>query len=109
MPLDSPAKIIVTRLGSHKRPAVVRVSTQERAQELVDICRERDWQIIVGVEPDEPEDITDVLKLLEPERFTVRVEPTAGRNDPCPCGSGAKYKKCCLRNPAAVAPESQPE
>ncbi|MBM4270253.1 MAG: hypothetical protein FJ144_27215 [Deltaproteobacteria bacterium] len=20
----------------------------------------------------------------------------AGRNDPCPCGSGAKYKKCCL-------------
>ena len=23
--------------------------------------------------------------------------PTAGRNDPCPCGSGKKYKKCCLR------------
>ncbi|MBU2870605.1 DUF1186 domain-containing protein [Colwellia sp. E2M01] len=22
---------------------------------------------------------------------------TAGRNDPCPCGSGKKYKKCCLR------------
>ena len=21
----------------------------------------------------------------------------AGRNDPCPCGSGKKYKKCCLR------------
>ena len=20
-----------------------------------------------------------------------------GRNDPCPCGSGAKYKKCCGR------------
>jgi len=25
----------------------------------------------------------------------VRVEQTAGRNDPCPCGSGKKYKKCC--------------
>ena len=26
-----------------------------------------------------------------------------GRNDPCPCGSGKKYKQCCLRNaPAAV-------
>jgi uncharacterized protein len=24
--------------------------------------------------------------------------PQAGRNDPCPCGSGKKYKKCCLRN-----------
>jgi uncharacterized protein len=23
-----------------------------------------------------------------------RVEPTPGRNDPCPCGSGKKYKKC---------------
>ncbi|QDV35651.1 SEC-C metal-binding domain-containing protein [Tautonia plasticadhaerens] len=25
-----------------------------------------------------------------------RVQPgSAGRNDPCPCGSGLKYKKCC--------------
>jgi preprotein translocase subunit SecA len=22
-----------------------------------------------------------------------------GRNDPCPCGSGKKYKKCCMRKP----------
>lgn len=26
----------------------------------------------------------------------VRPEPKPGRNDPCPCGSGKKYKKCCL-------------
>ena len=25
----------------------------------------------------------------------VRAEPKIGRNDPCPCGSGKKYKKCC--------------
>jgi len=25
----------------------------------------------------------------------VRSEPKVGRNDPCPCGSGAKFKKCC--------------
>ncbi len=25
----------------------------------------------------------------------VRSEPKVGRNDPCPCGSGRKYKKCC--------------
>ena len=25
-----------------------------------------------------------------------RTEPRVGRNDPCPCGSGRKYKKCCL-------------
>ncbi len=23
-------------------------------------------------------------------------QPKAGRNDPCPCGSGKKFKKCCL-------------
>lgn len=26
----------------------------------------------------------------------VREGPKIGRNDPCPCGSGKKYKKCCL-------------
>ena len=25
--------------------------------------------------------------------------PKTGRNEPCPCGSGRKYKKCCLRKP----------
>jgi SEC-C motif-containing protein len=31
--------------------------------------------------------------MVKPE--TVRKEQTVGRNDPCPCGSGKKYKKCC--------------
>jgi SEC-C motif domain protein len=30
-----------------------------------------------------------------PPRPVVRQGPKAGRNDPCPCGSGKKYKKCC--------------
>ena len=25
----------------------------------------------------------------------IRVQPSVGRNEPCPCGSGKKYKKCC--------------
>ena len=25
----------------------------------------------------------------------IRHSQTPGRNDPCPCGSGKKYKKCC--------------
>ena len=28
----------------------------------------------------------------------VNTEPKIGRNDPCPCGSGKKYKNCCGRN-----------
>lgn len=29
----------------------------------------------------------------------VRVKPKIGRNEPCPCGSGKKYKKCCIDAP----------
>ena len=34
----------------------------------------------------------------EAKREPVRVEKTVGRNDPCPCGSGKKYKACHGRN-----------
>jgi hypothetical protein len=27
----------------------------------------------------------------------IKTTPDVGRNDPCPCGSGKKYKKCCLK------------
>ena len=29
---------------------------------------------------------------------TIRKGKKVGRNDPCPCGSGLKYKKCCGKN-----------
>jgi len=32
-----------------------------------------------------------------PVRQYVREAPKVGRNDPCPCGSGKKHKKCCGR------------
>ncbi len=28
---------------------------------------------------------------------TIRKEEEPGRNEPCPCGSGKKYKKCCMK------------
>ena len=36
---------------------------------------------------------SDSAPLNQPVR---RSTPRVGRNDPCPCGSGKKYKKCCL-------------
>ncbi len=35
---------------------------------------------------------------FEPYNMPIRSEPKIGRNEPCPCGSGKKYKKCCLNN-----------
>ena len=34
--------------------------------------------------------------------FTVRAEKEVGRNDPCPCGSGLKYKKCHADKPVTA-------
>ena len=38
------------------------------------------------------------LSLEQKKSGTIRKEKKIGRNDPCPCGSGKKYKKCCGRN-----------
>jgi hypothetical protein len=45
---------------------------------------------------DEPEDLLDIPL----EAFTFK---KTEHNDPCPCGSGKKYKKCCLHNTTGVA------
>jgi len=39
-------------------------------------------------------DLRELGRTLGPRVETVRVEATPGRNDPCHCGSGKKYKKC---------------
>ncbi len=45
------------------------------------------------------ENINQLNGETEQTHVTVRNEgPTIGRNDPCPCGSGKKYKNCCGRN-----------
>jgi SWIM/SEC-C metal-binding protein len=90
----TPTEDHVTRLGTKKRPAIVRVQTADRAQQLIALCSERGIACIVGVEPDKPEDVTDVERALNP-LTPVRIVAKAGRNDPCPCGSGIKTKKCC--------------
>lgn len=44
-------------------------------------------------------DGTMAPKTSTPQNQTViNNEPRIGRNDPCPCGSGKKYKQCCGRN-----------
>lgn len=82
------------KLGSASNPAVVRVQTPRKADEILSICNRNDWEVIVGVEPDKPENIVDLEKLLNPPT-PLRNPVKVGRNDPCSCGSGRKYKKCC--------------
>jgi preprotein translocase subunit SecA len=41
--------------------------------------------------------VTEATEELSRARAPVRAAPKVGRNDPCPCGSGKKYKHCCGR------------
>jgi SWIM/SEC-C metal-binding protein len=82
-------------LGTRKKPVIVRVQTEARAQRVLEFCQEHDIIAIVGLEPDKPEDITDIERVLL-TREPARAAPKIGRNDPCPCGSGKKFKKCCV-------------
>jgi SWIM/SEC-C metal-binding protein len=81
-------------IGTKKHPAVLRVQTIERAEEIFAFCTEHGIQAIVGVEPDKSEDITDIERALL-AREPAPSAPKVGRNEPCPCGSGKKFKKCC--------------
>ena len=90
----------MAKLGTSKHPAVVRVQTQARAEEILSVCDRHGWQVIVGLEPGEDEDVSDVERLLHPPA-PATAEPATGRNDPCPCGSGRKYKRCCGSNSPA--------
>jgi tetratricopeptide (TPR) repeat protein len=46
---------------------------------------------------DEDEELLDVLTRLPQTGVVPQTGAKIGRNEPCPCGSGKKYKKCCLQ------------
>ena len=62
---------------------------REEAEELAaDVEADEEW----GEEQEDDE----VPDRDEPGETYIREGPKVGRNDPCPCGSGKKHKKCCL-------------
>ncbi len=82
------------KLGTEKKPAVVNVKTEKRMKEVAKIFENNGWKYTIELDRDKPEDITDLEILLnrpKPKEAGKKV----GRNEPCPCGSGNKYKKCC--------------
>ncbi len=83
-----------TKLGTEKDPAIVNVQTEERVKELESVFEENGWKYSIELEPDNPENITDLEILLNPLKTKI-AEKKVGRNEPCQCGSGKKYKKCC--------------
>jgi len=67
---------------------------RERRSPLPSFSRTRQgsaiWQSMMSDFEDDSDDDID------PTQPYHNTEPHIGRNDPCPCGSGKKYKKCCM-------------
>ncbi len=81
-------------LGSVEHPVIVRVPNSNRAQQVVQICKEYGFHYIMGLEA--PEDLTDLKKAIRQHRTPESVY------DPCPCGSGSKFKFCCAKKPIVL-------
>lgn len=82
------------KLGTAKNPAVVTVKTKKKRNEVAKIFEKNGWNYTVEINPDKPEDIT-ALEILLNWPKPKEAEEKVGRNEPCPCGSGIKYKNCC--------------
>ena len=67
-------------------PTPFELEYPEAGQALMELCQERGAVRARG-KRNKPLNLGE-----EP---IVRDTPKIGRNDPCPCGSGKKYKRCC--------------
>lgn len=84
------------KMGSKKYPLKLVVTSEARQQEVEAMLDEAKLHadIILDSEEGAVESIAELTTLLN-KASTVTLEKTPARNDPCSCGSGKKYKKCC--------------
>ena len=82
------------KLGTQKRPAQLCVQTEKRKEEFEAICEKNGWFHEITVDDKKPENTVDLDLLLNPV-LPAKAAPKVGRNEPCSCGSGKKFKKCC--------------
>ena len=54
----------MSKPGTKGKPAAVRAQTEEKAMQIMALCNQKGWQVVVGIEPDKDENVSDVEKLL---------------------------------------------
>ena len=78
-----------------ENPSDGKGSWEEQGKDLKDTQLRTLEAVCVQHEIDHLNGITCIDKQVKLKQ--VKVEKTPGRNEPCSCGSGRKYKKCCLK------------
>ncbi|PMG70531.1 zinc chelation protein SecC [Shewanella sp. 10N.286.51.B7] len=82
------------KIGTEANPLVLSVQTETRMQEVQQMVEQRKLLANITVNSDVAEDILQLEGILN-KPTAVTAEAKINRNDPCTCGSGKKYKKCC--------------
>ncbi len=84
----------IIKLGSEKKPLTLVVTCDERKLAVEAIVADNGLFATITVDSSIDEDINELTVTLDKPITTV-FDKTPNRNDPCSCGSGKKYKKCC--------------
>jgi len=82
------------KAGTEELPLQVVVNTEEHAETVKTRAKEHQLVVEVTIDAAQDENTTE-LDVLINKPVTTRFEKTPARNEPCVCGSGKKYKKCC--------------
>ncbi|MGF1908673.1 SEC-C domain-containing protein [Vibrio kasasachensis] len=82
------------KAGTEESPIKVVVNTEERKAEIEALIAEQSIFADIIVDATKEENTLELDTILNKPK-TVIFEKTPNRNDPCSCGSGKKYKKCC--------------
>ena len=82
------------KAGTAQSPLSLTVTTEERKIEIEEIVSTNNLFANIIIDNDANENISELDACINKPK-TTRFEKTPSRNDPCSCGSGKKYKKCC--------------
>ncbi|MGF1877307.1 SEC-C domain-containing protein [Photobacterium frigidiphilum] len=82
------------KAGTEGAPVPVVVNTEERKAQIEALAAEKSIVVNIVVDATAAENTIELDTIINKPK-TATVEKTQNRNEPCLCGSGKKYKKCC--------------
>lgn len=68
----------------------------DKFDKIKDTIKEMSWWACFNNNENPNINYDKINEFMESEQAKIKPLPKVGRNDPCPCGSGKKYKKCCM-------------
>ncbi len=84
----------IVKLGTQKHPLTLVVNSDEKKLEIEILVADNGLFADITVNSTANENIKELHTILN-KPTTTTFDKTPNRNDPCSCGSGNKYKKCC--------------